>query len=322
MKSNPTLAIVIPCRNEEEVLPETSRRLGEKYYSLRADNRISEQSRIVFVDDGSTDTTWELIEKLHAENPLVFGGIKLSKNKGHQNALLCGLLTVKDHCDAAISMDADLQDDTDLIDTMLRKHSAGYEIVYGVRSNRASDSIFKRYTAQGFYAVMRFLGADLIYNHADFRLMGKQSLNALAEYREVNLFLRGIIPQLGFKTAIEYYTRAERFAGKSKYPLTKMLALSLEGITSFSIKPIRFITWLGVLLFCASMGMIVYFLVRHFAGQTVTGWSSTIVSIWGIGGLILFSIGIVGEYIGRIYLETKHRPRYQIEQFLYHRSSG
>ncbi|MDR1251953.1 MAG: glycosyltransferase family 2 protein [Treponema sp.] len=322
MKSNPTLAIVIPCCNEEAVLPETSRRLGEKYHSLRADNRISEQSRIVFVDDGSTDTTWELIEKLHSENPLVFGGIKLSKNKGHQNALLCGLLTVKDHCDAAISMDADLQDDTDLIDTMLRKHAAGYEIVYGVRSDRASDSLFKRYTAQGFYAFMRFLGADLICNHADFRLMGKQSLNALAEYREVNLFLRGIIPQLGFKTAVAYYTRSERFAGKSKYPLTKMLALSLEGITSFSIKPIRFITWLGILLFGVSIGMIVYFLVRHFSGQTVTGWSSTIVSIWGIGGLILFSIGIVGEYIGRIYLETKHRPRYQIEQFLYHRSSG
>jgi glycosyltransferase involved in cell wall biosynthesis len=249
-------------------------------------------------------------------NPLMFGGIKLSKNRGHQNALLCGLLTMKDHCDAVISMDADLQDDIDLIDRMLQKYAAGYEIVYGVRSDRKSDNLFKRYTAQGFYRFMRFLGVDIVYNHADFRLMGKMSLDAMAEYREVNLFLRGIIPMLGFKTAVEYYARTSRFAGESKYPLKKMLALSLEGITSLSIKPIRLITWLGFVLFAISAGMIVYFFTRYFSGQTVPGWSSTVVSVWGIGGLVLFSIGIVGEYIGKIYLETKRRPRYQIEQFL------
>jgi glycosyltransferase involved in cell wall biosynthesis len=311
------LAVVIPCFNEEEVLSETAQRLLEKYHSLRVKNAISNKSRIIFVDDGSTDNTWELIKTQHEKNPRIFGGIKLSKNRGHQNALLCGLLAMKDYCDVVISMDADLQDDIDLIDRMLQRYACGYEIVYGVRSDRKSDSIFKKYTAQGFYVFMRLLGADIIYNHADFRLMGRMALDAMAEYQEVNLFLRGIIPMLGFKSAVEYYSRSERFAGKSKYPLKKMLAFSLEGITSLSIKPIRLITWLGLGLFAISIGMIAYFFSRHFSGQTVTGWSSTIVSVWGIGGLVLFSIGVVGEYIGKIYLETKRRPRYRIEQFLY-----
>jgi glycosyltransferase involved in cell wall biosynthesis len=311
------LAIIVPCFNEEEVLLETARRLQDIYHSLRIKKIISPQSKIIFIDDGSTDNTWQLIQTLHNENPLVFGGVKLSKNRGHQNALLCGLLVMKDHCDAAISLDADLQDDIGIIDRMLQKYIAGYEIVYGVRSDRKTDGFFKRYTAQGFYMFMRLLGADIVYNHADFRLLGKMALDALAEYQEVNLFLRGIIPMLGFKTAVEYYVRSERFAGQSKYPLKKMLAFSLEGITSLSVKPIRMISWLGLALSGISFGMIVYFFIRHYSGQTVTGWSSTIVSVWGIGGLILFSIGVVGEYIGKIYLETKHRPRYRIEQFLY-----
>jgi glycosyltransferase involved in cell wall biosynthesis len=298
-------------------LPETARRLREKIHSLYIKNIISENSRVIFVDDGSTDNTWELIKMLHKENPMIFGGIKLSRNRGHQNALICGLLTMKERCDVAISMDADLQDDIDLIDRMLQRYTEGYEIVYGVRSDRKTDSLFKQYTAQGFYRFMRFLGVDIVYNHADFRLMGKMSLDALAEYREVNLFLRGIIPMLGFRTAVEFYARSERLAGKSKYPVKKMLAFSLEGITSLSIKPIRLIGGLGLALFGVSIGMIVYFLTRHFSGQTITGWSSTIVSVWGIGGLVLFSIGVIGEYIGKIYLETKHRPRYQIEQFFY-----
>jgi glycosyltransferase involved in cell wall biosynthesis len=312
-----TLAVVVPCYNEEEVLPETARRLGEKLRFLCVEHRISEKSKIIFVDDGSTDATWAGVEKLFVREPGLFGGIKLSKNRGHQNALLCGLLSVKDLCDAAVSIDADLQDDIDAIDRMLERYAAGDEIVYGVRSDRKTDGLFKRLSAQGFYRLMAFLGADIVYNHADFRLMGQRALNALGEYGEVNLFLRGMVPLLGYQTGTVHYVRQERFAGKSKYPLRKMLGFSLEGITSFSVRPIRLITILGVSLFAVSIGMIIYFLIRHFSGHTVTGWSSTVVSIWGIGGLNLFAIGIVGEYTGKIYLETKRRPRYRIEQFLY-----
>jgi glycosyltransferase involved in cell wall biosynthesis len=312
----PEISIVVPCYNEEDALPETAGRLLAKLKQLRAGGLVSEGSRIVFVDDGSRDKTWEIIQNLYQESPDFFCGIKLSKNRGHQNALVCGLLTVKDHCDAAISIDADLQDDISVIDRMIKKYGEGCEIVYGVRSNRKSDSFFKHGSALGFYKFMRFLGADIVYNHADFRLMGRRALEAFAEYREVNLFLRGIVPLLGFKTSIEHYVRAPRIAGESKYPLHKMLKFALEGITSFSVKPIRMITWLGMLIFCASIVMIIYFLTRHFSGNTITGWSSMIVSLWGIGGLILFSIGIVGEYIGKIYLEVKHRPRYTIEKLL------
>jgi len=238
---------------------------------------------------------------------------------GHQNNLLCGLLAVKDHVDVAVSIDADLQDDIDVIGKMIEKYRAGCEIVYGVRSDRKTDSFFKRSTAQGFYRFMRFLGAEIVYNHADFRLMGRNALEALAEYGEVNLFLRGIIPLLGFKTGVEYYTRTERMAGKSKYPLGKMLQFAFEGITSFSVKPLRLITLLGISLFAISIAMIVYFFVRHFSGHTISGWASIVCSLWGIGGLILLSIGIVGEYIGKIYLETKHRPRFHVERFLFFR---
>ncbi|MDR2480561.1 MAG: glycosyltransferase family 2 protein [Treponema sp.] len=310
------LALIVPCYNEAEVLHETAKRLGEKIKQLVSGGIISDKSQIVFIDDGSTDRTWTMISAFHEDNPVLFSGIKLSRNSGHQNALLCGLLAMKEQADAVISMDADLQDDIAIIDDMLEKHLNGAEIVYGVRSDRKTDHFFKRITAQAFYRLMRFLGTDIIYNHADFRLMGKRALDALAEYKEVNLFLRGLIPMIGYTSAFSFYTRVERFAGESKYPLRKMLKFALEGITSLSIKPIRFITMLGVLISVASVGMIVYFLFRHFSGHTIIGWSSLIVSLWAIGGLILFSIGIVGEYIGKIYLETKQRPRYRVETIL------
>jgi glycosyltransferase involved in cell wall biosynthesis len=313
----PLLAIVVPCYNEQEVLPETAKRLSDKLRQLISEQIISEKSILLFVDDGSSDGTWGLIEKFHAENPFVFSGIKLSGNRGHQNALLCGLFSVKEHVDAAVSLDADLQDDVDVIDKMIEKYCVGYEIVYGIRSNRKTDNFLKKTTAHGFYYFMRFLGADVVYNHADFRLMGKNALEALAEYGEVNLFLRGIIPLLGFKTGIEYYKRTERLAGTSKYPLKKMLQFAFEGITSFSMKPLRLITLLGILLFIVSVAMIAYFFVRYFSGHTISGWASIACSLWGIGGLILFSIGVVGEYIGKIYLETKRRPRYHVERFLF-----
>jgi len=312
----PIIAIVVPCYNEQEVLPETAKRLSYKLRRLISEQIIDEKSTLLFVDDGSTDNTWNLIEGLHTEDPFIFEGIKLSVNKGHQNALLCGLCAVNNSVDAAITIDADLQDDIDVIDKMIEKYRSGCEIVYGVRSNREADSLFKRLTAQGFYRFMRFLGVDIVYNHADFRLMGRNAVEALMEYGEVNLFLRGIIPLLGFKTSVEYYTRTERVVGTSKYPLHKMIKFAWEGITSFSIKPLRMITMLGILIFTVSVVMIVYFFIGYFSGHTVPGWASIACSLWGIGGLILFSIGITGEYIGKIYLETKCRPRYHIEQIL------
>ena len=307
-----TLYFAIPCYNEEAVLPETSRRLREKFTALRASGRISDSSRICFVDDGSRDRTWELIANLHAEDP-TFSGIKLSRNRGHQNALLCGLMTLRDRADCVISMDADLQDDINAIDAMLDQFEAGCDVVYGVRSKRETDSAFKRMTAEGFYRVMRALGADVVFNHADYRLMSRRALDALAEYKEVNLFLRGMVPLIGYKSGVVYYERAERFAGESKYPLKKMLSFAWEGITSLSVQPIKLITRLGALMFCVSLVMLIWFLIRHFTGHTVQGWSSLAVSIWAIGGLELLAIGVVGEYIGKIYLETKGRPRYLAE---------
>jgi glycosyltransferase involved in cell wall biosynthesis len=312
----PVIFFVLPCFNEEAVLPETAARLSEKIRSLREGNIISAKSKIIFVDDGSSDNTWNIIENYCTGKPETFGGIKLSGNRGHQNALLCGLLTVKDYCDAVVSMDADLQDDIAVLDDMIRQYSSGCEIVYGVRSERKTDSAFKRISAQGFYRFMKLLGVNIVYNHADFRLMGKHALEALSGYGEVNLFLRGIIPMLGYKTGVARYARAERYAGDSKYPRRKMLSFSFEGITSLSVKPIRMITWLGIFIFIASIAMIVNFIVRYYRGITVPGWSTTVVSIWGIGGLILFSIGIVGEYTGKIYMETKRRPRFHVEKFL------
>lgn len=309
------LYLVIPCYNEEEVLPETARRLKEKITALIEKGKIDKKSRIVFVNDGSTDRTWELITELH-EIDRLYSGLNLSRNKGHQNALLAGLMTVKEHAGMVISMDADLQDDINAIDEMVDKYLDGADIVYGVRSSREKDTFFKKATAEGFYKIMNAMGANTVFNHADYRLMSKRALDGLAGFEEVNLFLRGIIPMIGYRTDMVYYERGERFAGESKYPLGKMISFATEGITSLSIKPIRFITGLGFFIFIVSIGMLIYSIFRHFMGATIVGWTTLMVSVWAIGGLILLSLGVVGEYIGKIYLETKSRPRFIIEQFL------
>ena len=312
---NDILYLVIPCYNEEEVLHETARQLLEKMNSMFERGMISGESKIMFVNDGSKDRTWEIIQELHNANP-IYSGVKLSRNKGHQNALLAGLMTAKEKADMTISLDADLQDDVNVIDQMVEKYYEGCDVVYGVRSARKTDTFFKKFTAQGFYKMMQAMGVDIVYNHADYRLMSKRALEGLAEFKEVNLFLRGIVPLIGYKSDVVTYERHERFAGESKYPLKKMLAFATDGITSFSIKPIRMITTVGFLIFIISLLMLVYFLAVHFMGKTVHGWTSTIVSIWAIGGLQLLAIGIVGEYIGKIYLETKERPKFIIEQVL------
>lgn len=309
------LYLVIPCYNEEEVLPETSKRLKEKMTSLIQAGKIDKASRIVFVNDGSRDKTWEIIRSLHQEDA-VFSGINLSKNRGHQNALLAGLMTVRKHADMVISMDADLQDDIDAVDAMVDKYLDGMDIVYGVRSSRAKDTFFKKATAEGFYKLMNAMGANTVFNHADYRLMSKRALEGLAEFGEVNLFLRGVVPMIGYPWDVVYYERGERFAGESKYPLGKMIAFAVEGITSLSTKPIRMITGLGFFIFLVSIGMLIYSVIRHFMGATIVGWTTLMVSVWAIGGLILLSLGVVGEYIGKIYLETKARPRFIVEQFL------
>lgn len=309
------LYVVVPCYNEQEVLPETSKRLKEKMNSLIAQGSISDKSRVVFVNDGSKDTTWEIIQKLHSEDN-IFSGINLSRNRGHQNALLAGLMTVKDVADMAISMDADLQDDINAMDEMIAKYQNGCDIVYGVRSKRATDTAFKRMTAESFYKLMSWMGANTVYNHADYRLMSKRALEGLAQFKEVNLFLRGIVPMIGYPTDVVYYERSERFAGESKYPLKKMISFAMEGITSLSDKPIKMITSMGVIVFLMSFVILIYSLVRHFMGATIVGWTTIIASIWAIGGLILLSLGIIGEYIGKIYMESKQRPRFIIEQFL------
>ncbi len=309
------LFVVIPCYNEEEVLPETASRLQSKMESLMERKMISTDSRVVFVNDGSKDRTWELIEQFHRD-AVLFRGINLARNRGHQNALLAGLMTVREEADMVISMDADLQDDINAMDEMVEKYLDGCDIVYGVRSNRKKDSFFKRFTAEGFYRLMRALGVETVFNHADYRLMSKRALDGLAEFKEVNLFLRGIIPMIGYRTDTVAYERAERFAGESKYPLKKMLSFAFEGITSLSTRPIRIITWLGFLVFFISIIMLIYILCRFFAGETVTGWASVATSVWAIGGLLLLSIGVVGEYIGKIYLETKGRPRYLVREYL------
>ncbi len=311
----PVLFLVIPCYNEEEALPVTAKKLTEKMDSLIQAEKISPESHVILVNDGSKDNTWHIIEQLHEQNPL-FSGVKLSRNCGHQSALLAGMLTVRNECDAIISMDADLQDDINAIDEMIQKYQEGCEIVYGVRSQRETDTAFKRGTAQGFYKLMNLMGVELVYNHADYRLMSRRALEELSEYDEVNLFLRGLVPMIGFKTAEVYYARAPRMQGESKYPLRKMLNFAFEGITSLSVKPIRMITGLGIAIFVVSIIMLIYILIRHFTGHTVDGWSSTAVSVWAIGGLQMLSIGVVGEYIGKIYLETKHRPRYHVETYL------
>lgn len=309
------LYMVIPCYNEQEVLPETSRQLKEILYDLMDRGKISRESRVLFVNDGSKDETWKIIEELHAQDPL-FLGLKLSRNKGHQNALLAGLMTAKEYADVTISMDADLQDDVHVIEKFMDKYYEGCDIVYGVRSSRKKDTFFKKFTAQSFYRLMMAMGVDIVYNHADCRLMSKRSLYDLEQFREVNLFLRGIVPLIGYQSAVVTYERNERFAGESKYPLKKMLAFAMDGITSFSIKPIRMITSMGVIIFAISILMLIYSVVQHFLGNTVSGWSSTMVSIWAIGGLQILSMGVIGEYVGKIYMEAKARPKFIIEKFL------
>ena len=311
-----TLYMVLPCYNEEEVLPETARRLKEKYHDLMAAGRISDRSRIVFVDDGSKDRTWQLIRELHESDP-IYSGIKQSRNRGHQNAVWCGLMTVRELCDAAISMDADLQDDINAIDGMLDKFEEGCDVVYGVRSSRQSDTFFKRTTAEGYYTVMEKLGVDLVFNHADFRLMSRRAMAALAQFKEVNLFLRGMVPLVGFQSDVVTYERSERFAGESKYPLSKMLALAFEGVTSFSTKPIKWIGNIGIAAGVLGVVLTVVNLVRMFLGVPGAGLATLISSLWILGGLVLAAIGIVGSYVGKAYLETKGRPRYIVEEFLH-----
>lgn len=312
---NDILYIVVPCYNEEEVLPETARRLKEKLTALTAAGKIAPESRVLLVNDGSKDKTWEIIRSIHAEDPR-FSGVDLARNRGHQNALLAGLMTAMERCDMAISMDADLQDDINAVDAMVDKYREGADIVYGVRCARTTDTWFKRTTAEGFYKVMDKLGAETVFNHADYRLMSRRALEGLAQFGEVNLFLRGMVPMIGYQTAIVEYERGERFAGESKYPLKKMLAFAVEGITSLSVKPLRLVTGLGFVIFLISILMLIYSVVRWVMGETILGWASMICSIWAIGGLILLSLGVIGEYIGKIYLETKARPRYLIREVL------
>ncbi len=310
------LYMIIPCYNEQDVLPETAERMKNKYVSLIGEELISAESRVVFVNDGSSDSTWEIISGLHKSDPEYFSGISLSHNSGHQNAVLAGLMTVKDICDIAISMDADLQDDINAIDEMVRKYYEGNHVVYGVRSARKTDTFFKKFTAESFYKFMRLMGADVVYNHADFRLMSSRVLQELSGFKEVNLFLRGMVPLIGFKSCNVYYERSERRAGESKYPLRKMLSFAVNGITSFSTKPLKFITALGFIMSLLSAAAFIWAFVAKFAGFSELGWASTICSIWLIGGLQLLCLGIIGEYIGKIYAEVKQRPRFIVEEFL------
>lgn len=309
------LMIVVPCFNEQEVLYDTAKQLTEVIENLIRKRKITQNSGILFVNDGSRDKTWKLIAKANKTNKYVYG-LNLAANVGHQNALLAGLNTVKDICDIAISIDADLQDDINVIEQMVDKYYEGAEIVYGVRNDRKSDSFFKRFTAQAFYKFMSLMGVDTVYNHADFRLMSQPALNELSAYGERNLFLRGIVPQIGYKTDSVYYARKPRTAGESKYSLKKMLSFALDGITSFSIKPIKLVAALGAVIILCTAVAFIYTLISYFSGDTAAGWSSLMISIWFLGGVQLFSIGIVGQYVGKTYIETKQRPRYNIKEFL------
>lgn len=309
------LYVIVPCYNEEAVLNETTKQLKEKMEKLIKEKKISSSSKVMYVNDGSKDKTWDLIKKYHKKEKL-FTGISLSRNRGHQNALLAGLMTAKKYADVVISMDADLQDDINAIDEMLEKYYAGYDIVYGVRSTRKKDSLFKKFTAISFYKLIKFLGADIVYNHADYRLTSKRVLDAFSDFHEVNLFLRGMFPLVGYKSDIVYYERKKRFAGESKYPLKKMLNFAWDGITSFSVKPLRFICVIGFVIIFISICIMIYSLIRKLTGNTVDGWTFLSISIWFIGGLQMTSIGVIGEYIGKIYSETKRRPRYIISDNL------
>ena len=306
-----TLGIVVPCYNEQEVLPETAQRLLELLSRLQDAGFVTRESAIYFVDDGSKDRTWQLIQSLATQDSRVHG-VKLSRNRGHQNALLAGLSIAKG--DALVTVDADLQDDINVIEEMVLRFSEGCEIVYGVRVSRSADTAFKRGTAQAYYKLLESVGVDIVFNHADYRLMSRRAVNHLQEYSEVNLFLRGIVPLLGFSTATVEYDRSARFAGESKYPLRRMLALAFDGITSFSVTPLRFIAALGLLIFLMSFGMVTWVLYgRLFLSTAIPGWASSVIPVYFLGGIQLLSIGVVGEYVAKIYMETKRRPRFSIE---------
>ena len=310
---NPVLYIVIPCYNEEAVLPITAPLFRDKLLSLSQQGKISPDSRVLFVNDGSKDNTWNLICQLAKEDEH-YMGICLSRNRGHHNALLAGLMEAKDKCDITISIDCDGQDDINAMDAMVDEYLSGAEIVYGVRSKRDTDTFFKRFTAESFYKVMKWMGADTVFNHADYRLVSSRALKEFANFREVNIFLRGMFPLVGFKSTCVYYERHERIAGESHYPLKKMLALAFDGITSLSIKPIRIITGLGVFISLAAFALIIYALVSYFTGNVVSGWASSLIVTCFLGGIQLICLGVIGEYVGKIYMETKARPRFIISQ--------
>ena len=310
------LAIVVPCYNEEEVLKIASKALRDVLNDLIGKGKIASDSFILFVNDGSKDRTWELIEEEHRENPVQVCGVKLAGNVGHQFALTAGLITAKDMSDVTISIDADLQDDVSVIEEMIDKFHEGKDIVYGVRKERKTDTFFKRVTAQGFYRVMEMMGVKTVYNHADFRLMSQRAVEHFSKYQETNLYLRGMMPLIGYETDCVYYDRKERVAGESKYPLKKMLALAFNGISSFSVKPISMVLGMGFAIVVLSVLAAVYALISYFTGNVEPGWTSLILSVWFLGGLQLLAIGLVGQYIGKIYIEVKHRPRYNIEKVL------
>lgn len=310
-----TLYVVIPCYNEEEVLEETAKRLKEKLSKLIKNKKISNKSKVMYVNDGSKDNTWKIIKEINKKESL-FTGITLSRNRGHQNALLAGLMTAKKYADVVISMDADLQDDINAIDEMIDKYNNGCDIVYGVRSSRKKDTWFKKTTAQGFYKFMKFMGVDVVYNHADYRLTSRRVLDEFENFKEVNLFLRGMFPLVGYSSDVVYYERAERFAGESKYPLKKMLNFAWDGITSFSVRPIRMVLNVGIIIFVVSLLVLLYCLIVKLLGKTVEGWTFIVGSIWLVSGVQMLSIGIIGEYIGKIYSETKARPRFIISENL------
>jgi len=315
MRNAPVLYIIVPCYNEEEVLPETCARLTGLLGELTRDGKCDASSRILFVDDGSRDGTWKLIEGL-AEKEACVEGLKLAHNAGHQNALWAGMMSVREKADAVVTIDADLQDDVEAIRSFLEKYSEGCEVVYGVRSKRETDTAFKRMTAQGFYRFMQRMGVDMVYNHADYRLLGRRALDALAEFGETNMFLRGMVPLVGFRSAEVTYERGERFAGESKYPLKKMISFAIEGITSFSIKPVRWVALIGILFALLGCIMAAYALISLMCGQAVAGWTSIMVSIWIIGGVQLIALGLIGEYVGKVYSEVKKRPRYIVETYI------
>ncbi|MBR0388425.1 MAG: glycosyltransferase family 2 protein [Clostridia bacterium] len=313
MDKKPKLFIVVPCYNEEEVLPLTAPMFREELRKLEGSGRIDPESRVLFVNDGSRDRTWEIIREMSAADPH-FQGLCLSRNRGHQNALLCGLMEAREKCDITISIDCDGQDDIGAMDQMVDAYLDGAEIVYGVRSSRETDTFFKRFTAQSFYKLMNRMGADTVYNHADYRLVSARVLKEFANFREVNIFLRGMFPLVGFKSTSVYYERNERLAGESHYPLKKMLALAFDGITSLSVKPIRIITGLGVVISLAAFLLILYALIAWITGRAVAGWASTLIAVAFLGGIQLISLGVIGEYVGKIFLETKQRPRYIVSE--------